>query len=149
MFKRVLGRIGNSKRRWHLIQRQSILDYEQARKILSHARFRRQFQPDSTQPRGMGSAKTPENVSTDFSLMVIGSFSVQPKFHNTNQEFDFRTCISEVSELSLPLSQCSFTINPTNAAPQISHVELSRAGVSGKGASPRPWRGRPLAELPN
>jgi hypothetical protein len=85
VFTGVLGRTGESKSGWYLIQRQSILDDGRTRKIPSPAKFRRRFQPDSTHPRGMGSAKTPEDVSCDFSLMVTAVFSVQSKTRISRQ----------------------------------------------------------------
>src|SRR2546422_4934159 len=58
----------NFTRNMHFVRRQSILDCAKHRKTFSRTRHSRQFQLDSTQPRGMGSAKTPKNVCSDFSL---------------------------------------------------------------------------------
>src|SRR5438128_11907628 len=47
----------NFTRNMHFVRRQSILDCAKHRKTFSRTRHSRQFQLDSTQPRGMGSAK--------------------------------------------------------------------------------------------
>jgi hypothetical protein len=55
----------------------------------------------------MGSTETPENVSTDFSLMVIGIFSVQPETRITRQPTMQGYVLGFVDDIHPPAAQLS------------------------------------------
>jgi len=120
VFTRVLGRSRESKSGWHFVRRHSVLDCAKHRETFSHSRHQRQFQLDSTQPGGVGSAKTPENVS--------------PRFGMNGRAAEQRTTLDEILTLRTAV-QNFVTAAARSCAPTQQTVGLSVWGRVGSQSS--------------